>query len=1231
MIRFKKIKSTIFIITICFFAIVINGKAWSANRYLVASGDWNSTSCWSETSGGPSGASYPVAADIVYIERGYTITVTQDAYCNTLNIGQVNIDPGNIIVNTGVKLSYTQVTGMTVNYTPRDGSNSVSCSISGGGSFFITNLTIGSTSITPSGIQYTTLVSTIADMKISGNLNLISDYDGNSSNQNIPRFYINEGVVAITGNIAPSVASVAGDVYFRMDQGNHTGTLKLEAGTPWSSDMDFKTPWGSGFTSTYYVYLNAVGATVEYSGAAQTVRPLTYNNLTLSGSGVKTLTATPTVNGTLSMQGTATCTNSPTFGATSTLEYKGTGSQTTTSSEFLTGASAPLNLIIDNPNGVTLHVARTLRTSSANTLTLKSGKLTNTTTNNITLSNNSTITRIGGSINAIPVVGTNININYAQHTAAIGTGPELPLTSTTYLNNLTIDNSKGVTLAANANPKGATIVNGTLICGTNVIGGTGSFALNDGAVLKTGNATGINGTITTIGTITYNSGASYSFNGTVAQVTGSNFSSSVKNLTIENTHTSGVTLTNNVSVSGLASVTKILNCADKIISGTGAFTLASGATIITANTDGITSSEISGSIQVTNTRTFNTNSNFTYNGTSAQITGTGLSNINKLTISNSAGVTLSALTSSPAICGSLLINSGAIFTIGVNNAITVTGLTTLSSAECLVIKSTSAGTGSLIDNGFTGSGTARIERWVSNNGSQRWEYVSSPITNASSTVFTSSIHGIRYADEPTNSWVRISHTSPQTMGVYKGYTRSYQNSGDGENSAAVFIGTPNTGTLSPTVTFTADAPGTGHGWNLLGNPYTSAIDWYAESGWTKDNINDAIYFRKNGVVCTFVGGFGTNDASNIIPPMQAFWVRVTDANGGSIQSDNSVRVHSDVKVYKRGEKTTKNTLHIKIVSNLNSYQDDAYICFRETATSNFDSKFDAFKMYADDVAYPQIFSISGNDSLAINCLDTLNGERTIKLGFKNLTSGTYTITAELVSSFTNNGNFVYLEDSKTGTVQDLSLKNTFEITAGARGGNDSIILHFNSSPLPIQLLSFKPTCMNGFVEINWSTASETNNDFFTIERSEDASNWEFVKKIQGSGNSTNIQNYSINDEKTSSGVLYYRLRQTDFDGKTKVYNAVAVNCFSFDDNSSVLYYPNPFESDILIQFKNNSNKNSKLSIYNVLGTKVYSKEISNDDLNFYTYTINLSELAKGIYTIELQSDSFTSVQKIVKK
>ena len=127
--------------------------------------------------------------------------------------------------------------------------------------------------------------------------------------------------------------------------------------------------------------------TVEWNGAgAQTLAGVSYFNLTLSGGGVKTLSAGTTVNGTLSLQGTATTLGaSPTFGATSTLEYKGSSAQTSTNVEF-PAANGPFNLIINNSSGVTLNAPRTINGA----VTFTSGILNTTATNLLTFNNGAT-------------------------------------------------------------------------------------------------------------------------------------------------------------------------------------------------------------------------------------------------------------------------------------------------------------------------------------------------------------------------------------------------------------------------------------------------------------------------------------------------------------------------------------------------------------------------------------------------------------------------------------------------------------------------------------------------------------------------------------------------------------------------------------------------------------------------------------------------------------------------
>jgi len=96
------------------------------------------------------------------------------------------------------------------------------------------------------------------------------------------------------------------------------------------------------------------------------------------------------------------------------------------------------------------------------------------------------------------------------------------------------------------------------------------------------------------------------------------------------------------------------------------------------------------------------------------------------------------------------------------------------------------------------------------------------------------------------------------------------------------------------------------------------------------------------------------------------------------------------------------------------------------------------------------------------------------------------------------------------------------------------------NPSPIQLTRFNARVENRVVHLEWETAFETNNDFFTVEKSSDAISFEKLAIVQGAGNSTNLRKYSIIDDSPINGIWYYRLRHTDFDGSLKYFGVISV-------------------------------------------------------------------------------------------
>ena len=176
-------------------------------------------------------------------------------------------------------------------------------------------------------------------------------------------------------------------------------------------------------------------------------------------------------------------------------------------------------------------------------------------------------------------------------------------------------------------------------------------------------------------------------------------------------------------------------------------------------------------------------------------------------------------------------------------------------------------------------------------------------------------------------------------------------------------------------------------------------------------------------------------------------------------------------------------------------------------------------------------------------------------------------------------------------------------------------------PLPIELLSFTGKCNNQNIELKWSTATETNNDYFSIERSLDAINWQIVSKVDGGGNSTSIKNYSYIDAGQYDDISYYRIKQTDFNGQFK-YSAIIAIEKSVLDIAKLAIYPNPAKEALNLSYEGDKSQILSTSIYNLLGEMVYYSE-------FYEPKIVFENNLNGIYFLHLNLPSKNIIKKFI--
>jgi photosystem II stability/assembly factor-like uncharacterized protein len=183
--------------------------------------------------------------------------------------------------------------------------------------------------------------------------------------------------------------------------------------------------------------------------------------------------------------------------------------------------------------------------------------------------------------------------------------------------------------------------------------------------------------------------------------------------------------------------------------------------------------------------------------------------------------------------------------------------------------------------------------------------------------------------------------------------------------------------------------------------------------------------------------------------------------------------------------------------------------------------------------------------------------------------------------------------------------------------------------VPVELISFIGNLVDGNILLNWSTATETNNRGFEIERKTVNYQWEKIGFVPGHGTTAEKQYYSFIDESISPGNYQYRLKQIDYSGTFEYSDIVEVivgipTKFSLGQN-----YPNPFNPTTTIAFTISDVRFTILKVYDVLGNEVAT--LVNEELPASEYEIewNASDLPSGIYFYQLQVSSFVETKKMI--
>jgi hypothetical protein len=426
-----------------------------------------------------------------------------------------------------------------------------------------------------------------------------------------------------------------------------------------------------------------------------------------------------------------------------------------------------------------------------------------------------------------------------------------------------------------------------------------------------------------------------------------------------------------------------------------------------------------------------------------------------------AGTVQSMGGNSPVIFNNLTIASGSTTTIiaagqSLKGILLSNG--TLNSNGNITLLSTISQT-ALIDGTGTGqvNGNITMQRYLPSGFG--YKYFSSPFQGATVNEFGNEINllasfpGIYSYDESRVSSGWVSYVNPAwVLSPLLGYAVNF-----GSSAAAVTAdatGVVSNGNLSGTFlnhnnTYTK-------GFNLIGNPYPSPINWDAATGWTKTNIDNALYYFKAGVTdqytgtySTYINGFSSDGlATAVIPSMQAFFIHVSTGTypvTGTLAMTNSVRITDLTHQFLK-------SVNISSISflRLNAFfadnpgvPDPLVIYFDDKALTGFDSRLDALKLMNTDQMVPNLYAVSADGyNLSINALPPYaDSLLVVPLGIKTARNGSITFRIRDTINLLP-GTEIYLNDKETGVNRIMNQGTEYIIYLNAGEYNSRFSLRF---------------------------------------------------------------------------------------------------------------------------------------------------------------------------------------------
>jgi len=412
----------------------------------------------------------------------------------------------------------------------------------------------------------------------------------------------------------------------------------------------------------------------------------------------------------------------------------------------------------------------------------------------------------------------------------------------------------------------------------------------------------------------------------------------------------------------------------------------------------------------------------------------------------------------PNISGTTTVSSGKYLMLEPGGK---ASFATLSNSGTLRLGSDADSIASLIVSTYTDSGNEEIELYLTGgyigppeNYEGRWHYISTPVSSLAVSTFAPGTtldlaHFVESYPQYTllEGWVAYDGYVYST-GISNGPTFSTLTPGKGYNywddndNTFTFDGTLNTSDVPMSLSYSG-TPSL-HGFNLLGNPFSSGLDWDDITNSTyytyPSNTSKGLYFTRNNTQCTYINGVGTpSDVTGIIPPMQGFFTK-TYSTGNTITLPAAARTHDNIHARYKGVKSLIPLVRLSITEDTVS-NDETVVRFDELAKSYLDNDFDAIKMFLSETKTTIHTELDGTE-YAINGLPYPETVIEIPVVVNMTTTGTHKISVMQLQELDDYN--VTLTDNSTGFIADLKTTPVLTFASGAGLLDDRFVLKISN-------------------------------------------------------------------------------------------------------------------------------------------------------------------------------------------